>query len=121
MDEKLWFYYLNGGLKRVRLEEVLYMKAADNYVSIITEKGTHTVRITFETLMEDLTDTRFLRVHRSFAIALHQIDEIGRDYASLYNVDGVVPVSPSYMPVLLSKIQILGSKPDFPEKRIRLR
>lgn len=59
----------------IKLEEVLWLEASDNYVAVHTATKAPLMRRTLGALMSDLGSS-FVRVHRSSAVALGKIREV---------------------------------------------
>jgi two-component system LytT family response regulator len=58
------------------VRSVRYIEAADNYVRLHTERGTHLSRRTMRDLERLLNPVRFARIHRSTIVALDQVLEL---------------------------------------------
>ncbi|MEO0732541.1 MAG: LytTR family DNA-binding domain-containing protein, partial [Bacteroidota bacterium] len=56
--------------------DILYLEAAGNYVKVITREGTITTREKISDLLQTLAGANFLRVHKSFAVAVDYIERI---------------------------------------------
>lgn len=74
-DEKLSRIVVKNGaqIEILPLTEISYMEAQDDYVSIHSTKGRHLKQITMKLLENQLPESDFLRVHRSYIIRLDQI------------------------------------------------
>ena len=66
----------NGAVIFVRLEEIDWFGAADNYVILHRGRETHMIRATMADLESKLDPARFLRVHRSAIVNLDRIREL---------------------------------------------
>jgi two-component system, LytTR family, response regulator len=60
----------------LRIEEVAWIEAAQNYVQIHTQRGTFLMRGTMAELEAQLDPARFARIHRSTLVNLDRIREI---------------------------------------------
>jgi two-component system, LytTR family, response regulator len=60
----------------LRIEEITWIEAAQNYVQIHARRGTFLVRGTMADLEAQLDPTRFTRIHRSTLVNLDRIREI---------------------------------------------
>ena len=64
---------------RVRLDDILYIESANEYIKIyLSEKESITTLMRLKTLESQLSDKKFMRVHRSFIINLEKISAIDR-------------------------------------------
>ncbi|MEM6865777.1 MAG: LytTR family DNA-binding domain-containing protein [Bacteroidota bacterium] len=57
----------------VKVSEIIYIQAADQYVEIITEMGKFTARESMDQLEKKLNPKYFFRTHRSFIVSLNQV------------------------------------------------
>lgn len=62
----------------IRLDEILAVSAAGNYVDIHTARGTYLLRSTMKQLAERLPKEAFVRTHRSHMVRLQEIEAIER-------------------------------------------
>jgi len=65
-----------GRIFFLRVEEIDWLEAADNYVRIHVGRESHLVRETLQSLQERLDPSRFLRIHRSTVVNLDRIKEL---------------------------------------------
>jgi two-component system LytT family response regulator len=65
-----------GRLFFVRQEDIDWMEAADNYVSLHVGPDTHLIRETMNALEQRLDSHRFLRIHRSTIVNADRIKEL---------------------------------------------
>ncbi len=68
--------FLTIDRKRVRIDydKILYIESRREYVKVFTLLGEHTSKISTTELESLLPSTRFIRVHRSFIVAIGKID-----------------------------------------------
>ncbi|MBN9097549.1 MULTISPECIES: LytTR family DNA-binding domain-containing protein [unclassified Pseudonocardia] len=87
---------LGGRTRFVRRDEVRYVEAQGDYVRLHTPSGAHLVRIPISRLEEHWRPAGFVRVHRSYLLAVAGVRELRSDIAGglLAHTDvGDVPVS----------------------------
>jgi DNA-binding LytR/AlgR family response regulator len=85
-----------GRTRYVRRNEVHYVEAHGDYVRLYTHSGVHLVRMPISRLEEYWESAGFVRVHRSFLVALGAVRELRSDSVGglLAHTDlGDVPVS----------------------------
>lgn len=78
-NEKLTNYiFLKSGYEfvRINLEEILFIKAADNYSVVYLEAEQLITRMPISELLTKLPSSNFVRVHKSFIIAINRIDKV---------------------------------------------
>jgi len=72
---------------RVNLEDVLYVESMKDYVKIFLRgntKPTFTL-MTISSMEDELPSSNFMRVHRSFIVALNKIDSTKRNGITIQN------------------------------------
>ena len=65
-----------GRIVFLRVEEIDWIEAADNYVRVHAGKESHLIRETLQSLEKRLDSGQFLRIHRSFLVNLDRIREL---------------------------------------------
>ena len=63
-------------LNKIRLNDIFYIEASKDYVTIHTTDNAYTVHITMKEMEEALPTTRFVRTHRSFIVNIDKIFSI---------------------------------------------
>ena len=77
---------------RVMTGDIVYLAADDYYCKVVTEQRTYTVTKTLKKFMDTLpAGLRIQRVHRSYAVNIDQVTEIGEIY--IFLGEHRVPVS----------------------------
>lgn len=87
---------LGGRTRYLRRDDVRFVEAHGDYVRLTTPSGSHLVRIPLSRLEEHWSPYEFLRVHRSYLLALPAVVELRSDAGGglLAHTDaGDVPVS----------------------------
>ncbi|WDI32291.1 LytTR family DNA-binding domain-containing protein [Hyphococcus flavus] len=74
----------NGVLKHIRSDTILTAEAKGNYVEIVTETSTETVRVTIAKLEALLPETEFIRTHRGFIVRKSLIKAVRRTNSGAY-------------------------------------
>ena len=95
-----------SSLVKLKLSEILYIEALENYVTLATGDKKYTIHFTMKAIEDQLPSEIFIRVHRSFIVnrsLIHAIKEnsvdliIGNTYKSF-------PIGKSFKDQLLSNI-----------------
>jgi len=76
----------NGRVVLVKLDDIDWMEAADNYVRLHSGGAIHVVRQTMNELESQLDTAKFLRVHRSAIVNLDRIQELQPWFRGEYRV-----------------------------------
>lgn len=92
-------------LIRVKIDEILWVEAMDNYTQIITRNKKVVVNMFLKEFYEKVPQDKFLRIHRSYIVALDKIDKIENRF--VFIGDKNIPVSKAYKSQLLERLDIL--------------
>jgi DNA-binding LytR/AlgR family response regulator len=91
-------------LVRVSYDKILYIESVKDYVKVCLSEGAPiTALSTLKSLEEQLPSSQFLRVHRSFIIAIEKIDSIHNYTIKIGKI--VIPVSDPYKPNFRQQFQ----------------
>ncbi len=83
------------GLKKIAIEDILYIEALDDYTKIhLTDSRLVVVKMTMKKILEKLEHDDFVRVHRSFIVPLNRISTIRKKTIYLSGVE--IPIGQSY-------------------------
>jgi len=108
LKESIFFRH-NGALKKLNVNDIVILEAANNYVKFFTEVGIFMVRITLDAAVKSLPPTKFVRVHRLYAVSIKDIDTIGKDLLKIKDVVSDIPVSKQYYSKFIKRIKILDA------------
>jgi DNA-binding LytR/AlgR family response regulator len=76
VQEGYFFVKCNGRIERVPYDNLLFVEAALNYVTLHTINGKMIVYLTIKGLMEGLPAEIFIKVHKSFIVNAEKINSI---------------------------------------------
>lgn len=105
IDEDYIFIRDNGSLKKIRLEEILWIEAMGDYIKIYTPGKWYIVHTTLKAVEEKIRSPRLMRIHRSYIVALDKIDSIEDGVLNIMNTP--IPVAESYRSQLMKKLKLL--------------
>jgi len=71
-----FFIKCDSGLERICFNDLLYAAALQNYVVLHTAQRRYITYLTFKAVADYLPEAQFLRVHKSYIVALSKIDRI---------------------------------------------
>ncbi|WP_205502543.1 LytR/AlgR family response regulator transcription factor [Rufibacter psychrotolerans] len=88
--------YVKTGYEQVKVlfEDILYLEATGNYVTFALKEKNLLSRSTFNEAIGLLPSDKFVRVHRSFVVAVSKIDKIERHQVTLQKKE--IPLSEAY-------------------------
>lgn len=95
----------NGMLKRISIEDILFLEAMGDYVKVHTAPKFHVVHATLKSIEEKLPATKFLRVHRSYIVAVNKIDFIQEGTISIGKT--TIPVADTHKANLNKRLNLL--------------
>ena len=87
------------------MDDILYLEAMGDYVKVHTGQKFHVLHSTLKAIEEKLPATKFLRVHRSYIVALNKIDYI--QDGSIYIGKASVPLAETYKVMLNKRLNML--------------
>jgi DNA-binding LytR/AlgR family response regulator len=98
------YLFIKSGSKTVRLDlaEILFIEGKKEYTLIHLENQQVPTNQSLNMLMEKLPAEHFIRVHRSFIVALGKIDNIERNRIFIRNAN--IPVGDYYKDLLYKRI-----------------
>lgn len=96
--------FVKSGSKLINLalNEILYVEALGDYVNIYLTDKRYTVLSTMKSLHEKLEEFHFLRVHKSFIINIHKIQEFQNNDIVIGGIK--IPVSRNFKKILKDKL-----------------
>lgn len=74
-----------GKMIRLNHDDVFYIEACQNYVTIYLEKTKYVTYLTMKELEQKLSNTSFLRIHKSHLVNESKIHSVDGDYVILEN------------------------------------
>ena len=104
-EQEFVFVKDNGILKRINVDDILYLEAMGDYVKVHTSQKFHVLHATLKSIEEKLPPTKFIRVHRSYIVSLSKIDFIQEGVISIGKA--TVPVADTYRTTLNKRLNLL--------------
>lgn len=95
----------NGILKRISIDDILFLEAMGDYVKVHTAQKFHVVHATLKSIEEKLPSSRFIRVHRSYIVAINKIDFIQEGTISIAKTS--IPVADTHKSNLTKRLNLL--------------
>lgn len=100
-----FFVNVNSVLKKIDLKEIFFIQAFEDFISINTVTGRHTVRSTMKDILNKLPKNDFMRVHNSYIIRLDKIS--GVEGNCLILNQQAIPISRSKQKDIMNRIKLL--------------
>jgi DNA-binding LytR/AlgR family response regulator len=95
----------NGVLKRIAIDDILFLEAMGDYVKVHTLQKFHVVHATLKSIEEKLPSSKFIRVHRSYIVAINKIDYIQEGTISIGKT--TIPVADTHKSNLNKRLNLL--------------
>lgn len=94
----------NGKLIKLNFKDIFFIEGMKDYLKIVTDQKTHVIHQTMKSMEESLPANAFMRVHKSYIIALAAIKQI--DGNCIETDKGGVPLSNTYRDALLDQMDV---------------
>jgi DNA-binding LytR/AlgR family response regulator len=104
------FIKKGSSLVKLKLKDIVYVEALENYVTVNTRDEKFTIHFTMKAIENQLPSSLFTRVHRSFIINKSMIQAIKENSLDLTlgNTIKSIPVGKSYRDTLLNDINVMA-------------
>lgn len=104
-QEKSDFIFVKSDRKMIKIafNEILFVESLGDYLKIFTSKKSVVCRETIANMEAKLPGDRFMRIHRSFIVAVTKIDSYTHEYVEIHNK--ALPISRSYKKEVLQRLE----------------
>ncbi len=93
-------------IHRILLNEIIYLEAVGDYVKVFYKDTYLLIHRTFQKTLDQLPEARFIRVHKSFAIAINKLETIE---GNLIKIKGnTIPIGQTYRSGFMDLIKKQG-------------
>jgi len=108
-DEEI-FIKKGSSLVKLKLKDIIYIEALENYVTLNTRDDRFTIHFTMKAIENQLPSGIFIRVHRSYIINKSMIQTIKENSLDLLVGDTIksIPVGKSFRDTLLNDINVMA-------------
>jgi DNA-binding LytR/AlgR family response regulator len=100
------FVKTENRLQKVAFSEILYIEGQGDYLKIVTPAAKIMTLQNFKKFEETLPPENFIRVHKSYLVAINKIESISRNRIKIGNT--LIPVSDSYKNAFFEAISRKG-------------
>lgn len=96
------FIKVDKKMVKINIDEILFIEGMKEYIKVITPEKTYITHKSLTSLTEELPVERFMRIHKSYTIALNKVKSIegNRIQISTHNI----PIGRNYSKEVKSKI-----------------
>ncbi|MDQ1097973.1 MULTISPECIES: LytR/AlgR family response regulator transcription factor [Chryseobacterium] len=99
-----FFVKCSGQQHRINFVDILYVESIKDYVNIRTETQEYIVLDTLKSMENQLPESSFARIHKSFIVNLDRIKSIGARNVTLLS-DQEIPMGESYRAGFLQRLK----------------
>ncbi|MEM9922092.1 MAG: LytTR family DNA-binding domain-containing protein [Bacteroidota bacterium] len=102
--EEMDFFFIkcDNKYERIYFEDILYIQAMQNYVTIYTLKGKYVTLLYLKNVEEKLDHRRFIRVHKSYIVAISKVEAIENNEIHLGDIR--IPISRNHRDAVLERV-----------------
>jgi two-component system LytT family response regulator len=101
-EEDYFFIKCGSKYEKILFEDILYVEGMQNYVNIYTSKGKFVTMLSLKNLEENLDQRSFIRVHKSFIVAINKID--GIEGNEIFLQTSRIPISRNYREQVIGRV-----------------
>lgn len=105
MTREYFFIREKGVSNKLLINDILYVQALGDYVSIFTPQKRYTIHYTLSAIEKELPVHKFMRVHRSYLVALDKIEALEDGSALIYQTP--IPVGDNQRQELMRRLNLL--------------
>ncbi|MBL7816131.1 MAG: response regulator transcription factor [Saprospiraceae bacterium] len=102
INDNYFFIRSNNSFVKINTNEVLFIKAMENFIQIVTPQQKYTALIPLSTAEEQLPSDKFMRVHRSYIVNAQNISVMNKDHIIMDEFN--IPISEQYRENILKTI-----------------
>ena len=75
-NESFIFLKVDKKLVKIKFKDILYIESLKDYIKVFTTLGNYLVHKSLTSITEELPDTNFIRIHRSYTIAIDKVKSV---------------------------------------------
>ena len=98
-----FFIKSNQKIEKVMINEILYLEALSNYVIVYTKTKKYITYLSFKGMESQLPAALFLKIHKSFIVAINAIQAIDNNEVLLQNQN--LPIGKSFKAAVMNSVK----------------
>lgn len=106
-----FFVWEDKVYKKIYHSQVMCLFIKGNYITIYTtDGGRFTIRKTLSSAMKKLPAKVFVKIHRSWIVSVHYVDNIAKDHLEISygEVKEILPISKQYYKSVIAQLDVWG-------------
>lgn len=104
-EDSFVFIRDSNHIRRLKMDDILFAEAMGDYVKLHTTQKFYAVHTTLKAVENRLPESKFIKVHRSFIVALSKIDTIQDGAIVIFGKS--IPVADAYRAALNARMKVL--------------
>lgn len=96
------FIKVDKKMMKINIEEILFVEGMKEYIKIVTPDKTYITHKSLSSLSEELPAEKFLRIHKSYVIALNKVKSIEGNRIQILSY--TIPIGRNYSKEVKNKI-----------------
>ena len=98
------YFFVKCGFRfeKIFTDDILYVEALQNYVTIFTAKGKFMTLLTLKQVEQNLDDRQFIRVHKSYVVSMPRIAAIENN--EIFIEGTRIPISRQYRDNVMDRV-----------------
>jgi DNA-binding LytR/AlgR family response regulator len=89
------FLKVNKKLIKINLNDILYIESLKDYIKVITSLGDYVVHKSLSAMTEELPQSNFMRIHRSYTISINKVIALDGNTVEISNRK--IPIGRNYV------------------------
>ena len=95
LQEPHIFLKVNKKLIKINLNDILYIESLKDYIKVITSLGDYVVHKSLSAMTEELPQSNFMRIHRSYTISINKVIALDGNTVEISNRK--IPIGRNYV------------------------
>lgn len=96
------FIKVDKKMMKVNIDEILFVEGMKEYIKIVTVDKTYIIHRSLTSLSEELPFDQFIRIHKSFTIAINKVKSIEGNRIQIHSY--IIPIGRNYSKEVKSRI-----------------
>ncbi len=105
IDKEYFFIREKGISTKLLIADILYIQALGDYITIYTNDKKCTIHYTLSAIEKELPSAKFMRVHRSYIVALDKVDTV--ETGTLFIKKHPIPIGDTQHSALMKRLNLL--------------
>ncbi len=101
--EPYFFIKSNQKIEKIMIDDILYIEALSNYIILYTKNKKHIAYMSFKGIESQLPENLFLKIHKSFIVAINAIQTIDNNEVIL--AGQILPISKTYKLSVMARVE----------------